>query len=154
MFWLVIVVLILIGLMFLVLEILVIPGVGIAGLIGFVLIAIGIWQTYAVYGAESGHYALAGTIVLTILTLVLSLRSKTWGKVMLKTEIDGKVNVIDELRIHPGDEGKAVSRLVPAGKALIKGEFYEVRTNGTFLDQDTLIVVEKIEENKIIVKQK
>ena len=154
MFWLVIAVLILIGLMFLVLEILVIPGVGIAGLIGFALIAIGIWQTYAVYGSEAGHYALAGTIVLTILTLVLSLRSRTWRNVMLKTEIDGKVNVIDEVKIHPGDEGKAVSRLVPAGKALINGEFYEVRTNGTFIDQDTLIVVEKIEENKIIVKQK
>ena len=31
---------------------------------------------------------------------------------------------------------------------------FAILTNGTFIDQDTLIVVEKIEENKIIVKQK
>ncbi len=40
------------------------------------------------------------------------------------------------------------------GKAQINGEFYEVSTNGDFIDQQTDIVVEKIEYNKIIVKRK
>ena len=49
MHWVLIATFILIGLVFLVLEILVIPGVGVAGIIGFVLIAVGVWQSYAVY---------------------------------------------------------------------------------------------------------
>lgn len=154
MHWLLIATFIIIGLIFLALEILVIPGVGIAGLIGFILIAVGIWQTYAGHGMLAGHIVLAATFVLTVITLVLSLRSKTWRKLALSTAIDSKVNVIDHELIKTGDTGKTVSRLAPMGKALINGEFYEVSTNGDFIDQQTDIVVEKIEFSKIIVKRK
>lgn len=154
MFWLVICVLIIVGLSFLVLEILVIPGTGVAGFIGFILLGIGIWQAYSVFGSTAGHYTVGGTFVLTILTLILSLRAKTWKKIMLKSEINSKVNIIDMEKIKVGDTGKTVSRLVPAGKAIINGNFYEVRTTGEFLDQDTEIEIEKIEVNKIFVKPK
>jgi membrane-bound ClpP family serine protease len=153
MHWLIIASLIIIGLIVLALEILVIPG-GIAGVIGFILIAVGIWQTYSGHGMLAGHLVLAGTFVLTVITLVLSLRSKTWKKLALSTAIDSKVNVIDHELIKTGDTGKTVSRLAPMGKALINGEFYEVSTNGDFIDQQTDIVVEKIEYSKIIVKRK
>jgi membrane-bound ClpP family serine protease len=154
MHWILIVTLIIIGLIFLALEILVIPGVGIAGIIGFILIAVGVWQTYAGHGMLAGHLVLAGTFTLTILTLVLSLRGKTWRRLALSTSIDSKVNLIDEENVKPGDSGKTVSRLAPMGKALINGEFYEVSTNGDFIDQQTEIVVLKIDHNKIIVKRK
>ena len=145
---------IIIGLIFLVLEVLVIPGVGIAGIIGFILIAIGVWQAYAAYGMVAGHLVLAGTFILTVLLLVLSLRGKTWKKLALSTQINSKVNIIDHNLIKTGDVGKTVSRLAPMGKAQINGEFFEVSTNGDFIDQQTDIVVEKIEYNKIIVKRK
>ena len=154
MFWLVIAILIVIGLLCLVLEILVIPGTGVAGFIGFALLAVGIWQAYSVYGATAGHLTVAGTIVLTLVTLVLSLRAKTWRRIMLNSKIDSKVNIIDEQTLKVGDTGKAISRLVPAGKALFNNEFFEVRTTGEFLDPDTEIEVEKIEANKIFVKRK
>ena len=154
MIWLVIAVLIVIGLLFLLLEVLVIPGVGVAGIVGFVLIGIGIWQTYAQYGGPAGHIVLAGTLVLTILLLVLALRSKTWKKIALNSSIDSKVNVIDHGKIKVGDEGRTISRLAPAGKALINGEYYEVRTTGAFFDQDKPIVVVKIDNEKIFVEQK
>ena len=154
MHWLLIATLIIIGLIFLALEILVIPGVGVAGVIGFILIAVGVWQAYAGYGLVAGHIVLGGTLVLTILTLVLSLRGRTWRRLALSASIDSKVNVIDENKIKPGDTGKTVSRLAPMGKAQINGEFYEVSTNGDFIDQQTEIIVLKIEYNKIIVKRK
>ncbi|MCU0370342.1 MAG: hypothetical protein MUC31_02915 [Bacteroidales bacterium] len=154
MHWLLIATFIIIGLIFLALEILVIPGVGIAGIIGFILIAVGIWQSYAGHGMVAGHLVLAGTFLLTVLTLVLSLRGRTWRRLALSTSIDSKVNVIDEEKIRPGDTGKTVSRLAPMGKAQINGEFYEVSTNGDFIDQQTEIIVVKIEFNKIIVKRK
>ena len=154
MHWLLIATFIVIGLLFLALEILVIPGVGIAGIVGFILIAIGVWQAYAGHGLVAGHLVLGGTFLLTVLTLVLSLRGKTWRRLALSTSIDSKVNVIDEEKIKAGDTGKTVSRLAPMGKAMINGEFYEVSTNGDFIDQQTDIVVLKIEYNKIIVKRK
>lgn len=154
MFWLVVVTLILIGLAFLLLEILVIPGVGIAGLIGFILLGIGVWQAYDYYGSVTGHWVLAGTFAGTVAILVYSLRAKTWRRVALKSEINSRVNIVDESKIKPGDAGKSVSRLVPTGKALFNNEFYEVRTLGEFLDPGIDIVIEKIEDHKIFVKQK
>lgn len=151
--WTIIAVLIFIGLTFIVLEILVIPGQGIAGIIGLIIMAVGIWQTYTVYGSTSGHIVLGASFLVSVISLVLSLRSKTWKKMMLKSEIDGKVNLIDDKKIKKGDVGKAISRLAPAGKAYFGDEYYEVHTYGTFIDQNTEIEVIKIEHNKIFVKQ-
>jgi membrane-bound ClpP family serine protease len=154
MFWLVIISLIVIGLLFLALEILVIPGTGIAGIIGFILIGIGVWQTYSFYGASIGHMVLGGTIILTFLTLFFSLRSKTWSRVMLNSSISSKVNVIGEKDVQVGDEGIAISRLAPSGKALIKDKYYEVRTTGDFIDPESKLEVTKVDFNRIFVKQK
>lgn len=152
--WTVIVALIVIGLLFLILEILVVPGSTVVGVVGFILMAIGIWQTYIVYGSTTGHYVLGGSLILTLGALALSLRSKTWKRAMLHTEILGKTNVYEAEKIKVGDTGKAVSRLVPMGKAFINDDYFEVRTSGEFLDQETEVVVTKIEHNKIYVKSK
>ena len=154
MFWLVVVTLIIIGLAFLLLEILVIPGTGVAGIVGFIVIGIGVWQAYSFYNAYTGHWVLAGTILGTVAVLVYSLRAKTWRRVMLKSEIESKVNIIDEENLNPGDTGKSISRLVPGGKAIFNNEFYEVRTMGKFIDPGVDIVIVKIEDNKIFVKPK
>ena len=79
------------------------------------------------YGTTAGHIVLAATLLASVLSLVLSLRSKTWKKMALDTVIDGKVNTIDD-KLKIGDVGKTVSRLAPAGKALFNNEFYEVHT--------------------------
>lgn len=150
--WTIILVLILVGLLFLVLEILVIPGTTVVGVVGFVMMAVGIWQSYALHGTPTGHYVLIATIVFTIGLLVLSLRSKTWKRVMLNTSIDGKVNEIDANAVRIGDVGKAISRIVPMGKALINDQYFEVTSTGDLIDQGTEIRVVKIDGNKIFVK--
>ncbi len=150
--WTIITILILIGLLFIVLEILVIPGQGVLGVIGLIVMTVGIWQTYKAYGSLTGHIVLASSLVLSVVALILSLRSKTWKKMMLNSEIDGKVNLVDPSKIKVGDMGKSISRLAPAGKALIHKEYYEVHTYGEFVDQNIKIEVVSIEQNKIFVK--
>jgi membrane-bound ClpP family serine protease len=152
--WTIIAVLIIVGLIFLILEILVVPGTTFVGIIGFILIVIGIWQSFSVYGNIAGSITLGSCILLTLITLYYSLRSNTWKKFMLKTDIKSKVNVIDEKKIKVGDTGKTVSRLAPAGKALINNVFYEVHTNGGFIDEGREIIILKINYNKIYVKLK
>ncbi len=148
----VIIVLIVVGLLFLLLEILVVPGATVVGITGFILMAIGIWQSYAVYGTPEGHYALTATIFFTVIALSFALRSKTWKKAMLHTNLTGNVNDQDKDKVHVGDTGKTISRLVPIGKALINDNYYEVRSTGEFIDQGTDIIVTKVERNRIFVK--
>jgi membrane-bound ClpP family serine protease len=152
--WTVIVALIVVGLLFLVLEILVIPGTAIIGLGGFVMIVFGIVETYHIYGTTAGHYTLAATIVLTILLLYFSLKSRTWKRMMLSKNVDGRVNQVDVETIHIGDTGRSSSRLAPIGKAFIGDKLVEVQSMSGFVDQDTEIVVVKINANKIWVKPK
>lgn len=153
MIWLVIA-LILVGLLFLLLEILVFPGQAVAGIIGIVLLIIGIWQTYIIVGTTAGHWVLGSTLAASILLIIVALRSKTWQRIMLSDNIKGKVNIVDANLVKEGDSGKTISRLNPAGKAIINDEYYEVHTKGEYVDQGTEIIVTKTSFNKIYVKRK
>lgn len=149
-----IIILIIAGLVLLLLEVLVIPGTTIAGVAGLILLAFSVWEAYYVFGSPTGHLVLLGTIVLTILSIYLALKSNTWNRIMLKTEISGKVNEIDMMKIHTGDSGKTISRVTPSGKAVFNNEFFEVHSNGEFIDQETEVIVSQIVDNKIFVKRK
>lgn len=152
--WTVILVLIATGLLMVLLEILVIPGGGLAGIVGFVLMASGVWFAFTREGNEAGLYTLAGTILVNIAALTLALRSKTWDKAMLKSNIDSKVNVVDHEQVKPGNTGVTISRCAPSGKAVINGEIHEVHTRSEFLDENTPIEVLKVEGYKIYIKSK
>ena len=152
--WTVIAILIIVGFLFLLLEILVLPGTNVAGFIGFALIAIGVWQAYASHGNLAGSLTLAGSVVFSGVALYYSLKSGTWKRAALNKSIDSKVNVIDETEIKIGDTGQTVSRLAPMGKAIINNVYFEVKTQGEFIDEDTEVEVINIEFNKITVKPK
>lgn len=154
MVWSVIVTLILIGIILILLEVLVIPGFGVAGILGMGTMVVGIYGAYENYGSLAGHYTLAATLVLSGITAYFTLKSKTWKRIMLNQNIDSKTNVIDTNAIKIGDTGITISRLAPMGKAFINNEYYEVSTYGQFIDQNTEIEVIKIEGNKIFVKLK
>ncbi|MDL2239719.1 hypothetical protein LJC25_03925 [Bacteroidales bacterium OttesenSCG-928-K03] len=146
-----IILMIIVGVILLLLEVFVLPGF-IAGIIGFALIGVGVWQAF-VLSTGTGFLVLVCTLVASILIIFIAMKSKTWNKVALHDEIDGKTNVIDIDKIQIGDKGIAVSRLAPMGKAFINEQYYEVSTLGEFVDHQQQIEVIRIDGNKIIVKQ-
>ena len=70
---------------------------------------------------------------------------------MLDSNIDSKVNEIDEEKLQVGDLGVAVSRLAPVGKARINDKMFEVQSMGEFIDVNAEIEVLRIEKSKITV---
>lgn len=152
--WTLIILLISIGFIFFLLEILVIPGTGVAGIIGFLLIAVGIWQSFEIYGVKSGALTIAGTAIISSILLYFALKSNTWKKASLKTSIDSKVNIVDKSELQIGDEGLSISRISPMGKARFKNKYYEVKTNGEVIDPENKIFILKIENNQIYVTTK
>lgn len=147
----IIVILILIGLIMLVLEVLVIPGI-VVGIIGFLLILWGIMSAYSDHNLLTGHVVLIATIIVSIAALVYVLKSKTWNKISLNDNISSKVNVLDDV-VEVNDEGVALSRIAPMGKAKIGTQIVEVSTQGDFINENSRIIVFRIEDNKIFVKQ-
>jgi membrane-bound ClpP family serine protease len=151
--WTIILLLLVAGLILLLLEILVVPGTTVVGILGFALVAFGIYESYAVYGALAGHLTLAISLVISVVSIYFSLKSRTWKKAMLQDQITGKVNQLDG-DVKPGDIGKSISRLAPSGKADFEGKYMEVHSMGDFIDHQKEIVIVKIEDNKIFVKLK
>jgi len=149
--WLLIIILIVLGILFLLLEILVIPGTTLAGIVGFGLLFVGIWQAYVSKGTVEGHITLGSTVVITLVTLYYSFKAGTWRRMALKTTVDGKMDQLEGININAGDIGMTVSRLAPSGKALINNEIVEVHTYGEFIDQDREVRVSSVKDNKIIV---
>ena len=147
-----IVFLIILGIILFYVEFLIVPGVTIAGIAGFILIAVGIYFGYKEYGTPQGHYILASTAVVSFLSIILMLRSKTWEKIALKAKIVGKSSSSLEEEVKIGDTGESTTRLNPYGKVMINNKFYEAKSTSSFIDPKTSIEVKKIDGSHLIVK--
>lgn len=150
--WIIILALIGLGIIFILLELLVIPGTTFIGIIGLVSLIFGVYETFTIYGTNWGVFALIGTSIYSLSMLVLSLRSKTWTKAMLSTSSDSKMDQVMQ-HVHVGDEGTCISRLTPMGKARFGDNFLEVSSFGDFIDPETKIRVADIKNNKIFVEK-
>ncbi|MBN1951894.1 MAG: hypothetical protein JW801_11895 [Bacteroidales bacterium] len=150
----VIVLLVALGFVLLMVELLVIPGITIAGIGGVLLIAGGVVSGYAFHPAATGNYIFLGSMAGIILMFVLALKAKTWKRFGLKSEIQGKVGSLEEGKLVPGDEGETVSKLSPIGRALIKDELFEVRSEGGYIDEHKKVRIIRIDGNKIYVELK
>ena len=89
----IIIFLILLGVFLLLVEFLIVPGVTIAGIAGFILLIAGVVLSYTYLGNKQGNIVLLITLTINIASIFVFLRTKTWRKAGLKTEIKGKVNM-------------------------------------------------------------
>ena len=150
----VIILLIFLGLLPLMIEFAVIPGITIAGIGGFLLLGASVYIAFIKYGNLAGFITLAIVLIISPLMIYYFFKSRTGKKMILETHIDGKVDNINETKIHVGDSGKTIGRLAPMGKVKINGETVEAKSNGAFIDQNTEIVVTKISSYNVIVEPK
>ena len=144
--------LLLLGILLLLLEILFVPGTTIVGVGGIILLAIGIYLSYAYLGTIAGHISLASCVVVVILSLAVLLKGNTWKRMALDSSIDSRSLVNMSTQVTVGDRGVTVSRLNPMGKALFGEKMLEVTADGEFVDEAKDIEVVKVEQNKIKVK--
>lgn len=148
-----IIAIILFGILLLVLEILVLPGL-IAGIIGAIFLITGIVMMYKNFGNVYGNVTLVSTLALTIGSLIYALKSKAWLRYSLKDTVDGKVIDLQSSAITEGTIALATSALRPMGSVLINNIKYEAQTNGEYIEANTEVIVVKVLSNKLVVKLK
>jgi membrane-bound ClpP family serine protease len=149
----IIIFLIVIGLALLVVEVVVLPGITVAGIAGLLLCACSIFLTYRWYENTVGTYVLIGTSILFIVFLIYALRAKTWDRLSLHAEIDSRVNVVDTDHIKQGDRGMTVSRLAPMGKIIIHDQIMEGKSEFGLIDENKEIEVVHVSESTVIVQE-
>lgn len=167
------------GLIFLGVEIFVIPGFGVAGLTGILLLLSSVLMASHSFmlptttqdwnGVMVTLSVMAGSFVVVLVAVVAITRA--YGKIPILSsfaleppKVEAPATMLkatEKLAADPdagglvavGDWGVADSPLRPAGKALFNDEFVDVVTDGTFVDAGVQVRVIKIEGNRIVVRE-
>ena len=146
-----IITLILVGLVLIFAEILLIPGVGVAGILGILSMGGSCFYAFYEYDNTTGAIVTTVNVVLLVALTVWILRAKTWKKMSLETNIDSKAVSSDASVLALGDRGKTLTRLAPMGSARFGDYVVEVKALEGMLDPNIDVEVVLIEDNKIYV---
>jgi membrane-bound ClpP family serine protease len=151
---LIVVVLCLVGILLILAEIFLIPGLTITALAGGAFSIGGIYYAFRNLGTTGGIITLIVVMAIIGISFVYLVKSKALDAIALKTNIDSTVASADSLGISAGDEGISISRLNPMGKVKVNDITMEAKTLGDFVDENTEIVVLKVSPTQLIVKIK
>lgn len=147
-----IVLLSIIGLFCLLAEILLIPGIGIAGIVGTASVIGAAYLANQEYGTAVALSVVAGVVLVLILLCALLWNSAIRKKLSLDSKIDSQVNE-QPTTIAVGDTGIAATRLNLFGKAKFdKYGYLEVKATA-FIDQGTEVKVVSLDNNTILVEK-
>ena len=145
--------LIVLGALFLLAELVLLPGVTIGTILSLICYAGAIYLAFTVYGTTIGIVVIAIVVVLSLLTTVFSLRAKTWQRFSLKQNIDSVSSESPDKEVKIGERGVAVSRIAPMGKVEIAGKCYEAKSADVLIDQREEVEVVGFENNSIVVRK-
>jgi len=147
------------------LEIFVIPGFGIVGISGGILLLVSIFLALVKHPLQTPPieifrafqiivYSFFATLTVIILSINLLPQTSLWKKIILQQKESREEGYLIDLTEKDliGKIGKTITPLRPTGKAEISGKIWDVISDGDFIEEGKEIKVVSIEGNKIMVK--
>ena len=150
---LIIISLIVAGLILFIIEVFLLPGISIAGIISAICLLYANYYAFDTLGTIPGCITLAVSAIGVIGITIWFMRSKTVNKLSLKKTIDYRPEPLKGLDLKPEDEGIALTRLALIGNAEFNGRIIEVRSSGDFIEQKSRIRVERILDGIVLVEK-
>lgn len=144
--------LILLALLFLVAELVFLPGVSVAGVLSLICGGSAIFRAFADFGWVTGVVVTLVVLALALVTVIISLRAKTWQRFALKQQVASSAGEPVALQVRAGTRGRTLSRLSPMGSVEIAGRIYEAKLLSGYADPQTEVEVVGFENTSIIVK--
>lgn len=149
---LVILLLILLAILFLIAELVLLPGISVAGVLSLICGGSAIYRAFTDFGWEAGVVVTLIELILALVTVVFSLRAKTWQRFALKQQVDSSAGSPVEHEVRVGACGRTLSRLSPMGSVEIDGKIYEAKLLAGYADPHTDVEVVGFENTSVIVK--
>jgi len=148
---LIVIVLCLIGIILILVEIFLIPGLTITAIGGAAFSIGGIYYAFKNLGSTAGIITLLSVIAIIAIAFIYLIKSKALDSIALKTNLKSSVANKGLPDISEGDTGISVSRLNPMGKVRVNNITMEAKTLGGFIDENTAIKVIKVSPSQLIV---
>lgn len=147
------VLLVLLGLLFLLVELVLLPGVSVGALLTLVCYGSALYLAFTNFGTTVGLIVLASILMLSIVAIIFSLRAKTWRRLSLNEEVTSSSMPSPEQSVKIGDTGRALSRLAPMGKVEFAGQIFEAKSLDSYIDARSMVEVVGFENFNVIVKK-
>lgn len=150
--WWITVGLIIVGIILMLIEMLLVPGVGVAGFLSLAALVASCWYTFDFIGASEGWWVTVFVLLMLVAMTAVILRKRTWKRFELDTEVTSKVNEESSL-VKVGDRGVARTRLAPMGTGRFGNVSCEVKSaDNSMVAAGTPVEVVAVEDNQVIVK--
>lgn len=149
----IIAILVLVGVLLLALEVALIPGIGVTGVLGAISMIGAVAYAFN-YLPMAGWLTLLVVVLAIVLLILWAIYGKSIDKMALKKNIDSTVQNPDSVALAVGDEGVTVARLALVGDADFGGRLVEVTSASGFIEENTPVCVTRIAGNTIFVKSK
>lgn len=154
----------LVGIILLAVEAFVIPGFGVTGIAGTIVVLYGLFlmmlptipTNVDIQSALLGvTIAVIGGIVGTIYLIKNMSKTKFWKRIALNVEETQKEGYSNDIGLSDlvGSSGTAISDLRPAGTAKFSGKRVDVLTDGEYIEKNSEIRVLKVKGNRIFVEK-
>ena len=148
-----IILLIVLGLLFLVAELVLLPGVSIGAILALVCYGSAIYLAFRDYGTVVGGVVILAILLLSLVATIISLRAKTWQRFSLKQRVDSSsMPATPDQELQVGDRGMTLSRLSPMGTVEVGGKVYEAKSLTAYVDPRREVEVVGFENFSVIVK--
>jgi len=176
------IVILFVGIVLLMIELFVLPGFGVAGILGIALILVGLfgmlirnapgefpWPKTPTdwHSLSSGLLAMGlGFIGFLVLAWILSRylpKFRFMSGLILAPAVPGRgagsqISMTAppenaDRQLHVKDVGEAVTRLRPAGKARFGEAIVDVVSDGEFLDKDTKVTIIAVQGSRVVVRR-
>ncbi|WP_437827234.1 NfeD family protein [Sorangium sp. So ce1153] len=149
---LLVVLLLVVGLVLLAIEVFVIPGVGLVGLLGGAAVVGAVAVAWATLGAAHGLLALGAGVCAAGLLFWAFAGTRAGQKMVLReTQRSGR-GPDARLAALAGKEGRALTPLRPAGTVEIDDRAVDVVTDGLYVEAGTPVRVSSVEGNRVVVE--
>ena len=145
------------GIVLLAIEIFVIPGFGITGILGILGIVAGIFMSFGINNIAQAtlvvFVSLIADIILIIILARFILKSKGFKNIVaLETDTAGYHSSVSYDNLL-GCEGITDTFFRPSGNIIINDKKYDAITEGEFINKGVKIKVILVEGNKIVIKE-
>jgi len=162
----------LIGFLLLGVEVFVLPGFGVAGISGLLVIAAGLVLSFQGFvipdpslpwegglllrnlGVVLGSFFVSFLVSLALVRFVLpAMSTLVKGPYLSTTLEDSHADSAQTLGVTPGDVGVALTTFRPSGKIKINNKKIDAIAQGEFIAPGTPVRVALVEQNRVIVRQ-
>lgn len=148
--------LILVGLALVAVEVTLVPGFNVVGVLGVLGTAVGIAYAFMDHGLTGGLVALAATVVAGGALAYVLWESGAWNRLVLSDSLrrDADADAAEAAARSRllGQTGTAVTPLRPTGVAEVAGERVEVTTEGAFVASGSTVRVVAMDRQRFIVR--